>query len=99
MQSRTRQGRAGQGRTVVERLFAIKAAMNRGEKGQWVTAEEYANHDCHQSREDGCETCALWADQQEFFARSIRHTPTWRTWDDLSHHEQKAYHELQEAND
>lgn len=30
-----------------------------------ITEEEFYNHDCHASPEDGCETCALWEEQQK----------------------------------
>ena len=29
-----------------------------------ITYDEYVNHDCHQSEEDGCATCAKWALQK-----------------------------------
>lgn len=28
-----------------------------------ITAEQYANHDCHLSQDDGCSTCDKWAEQ------------------------------------
>lgn len=31
-----------------------------------ITQDEFDSHDCHLTEEDGCETCRLWKEQNEF---------------------------------
>lgn len=34
-----------------------------------ITQEQYENHDCHASPDDGCNTCAMWEQQDEVVTR------------------------------